>query len=1042
MASMNQTEGVLCISTKWDETTQQVIGNFRQTIPKQTPDEPSNVYCTVLDVELSQEQKEDAARHGVTLIPATRPKWSDAAEDPPAISWLFSHVNYYPNLQTLEHITHVVALSAKTKTVASAIHDNLFPQAKLDLVNSKPAALFVGNSWNKDELGLTGFHRTLIKDFCKRKAEVGEDLKAYSTVLDVKISDDQKKDAESCGVTLIEAQRREGIKPQHDPPRPDWLLLPESYYPNLGEIENVHYVVGYAPKTGLAAAYIREKLFPGAKLVLINHACPESNCLQVEEYREYKFEEKMLQMARKADLLFSIGPGIYEYFLTAYKGHIYGNGKELSEIPHEEILPLPSRCSLGKEPGEGEIRQHQILTCGQMDTKQAVDRCNIMAASIGNAANRWKATHTTAPKWKIQGVSKQAGEIEVKFLIGKMKCPHIQPILYPGHSAKSLLTSLQQSHLCLPSSCYTDYSFYGLEAMVSGLPTAVDESSHLGCFINKYLKEHAVKCVLPAQARKKDLSAAILKYLNNTDVAFKHAKDLATDLFNSEAMAKRYAIFTTLLTSTVMQQTGDEVGRDMTDTDLSVQIELDAIDSHHQHLRETEEDVTALLGKGSKEPEQKVVNQLKAKLTHRVEEVVADEDRREEVMKICNRILEDMVPELLTVRSLAILLRFLTLYNLYKLKQTCRSGSLARAFEPLLITDEMRKIAAEAGIKLQLKATYDTKKFEEVEVFFINRDGGGIQPVKFYDNIIEEENDENLTFDRHDTVVTEDGKLQLKSNVTESGQTDSHQKDQGKRKDPSKLLLLELDAEREIKSSTETNVCSLFKAEKCIRWTGRQFDMLQAVMTMTDRVEHILSSRQEILALLGVTRYLLADSEGLSFLELEEQLIQHGEPTQPITAVYETLSLQARSLLLHKPSKKKLTDSEIRYLELAQSKVHSLQSQLDKAFTEKKLLETQLAEAVQEKSQQERQYQKYMYRCHTAEKVVSTQLSDVHKFKDRVEKLEIKLKKKDTIITELRTRLSQLSDAQYDIELQKKIAKSLQLGGHVSTEMKEKGAAN
>ncbi|XP_070571585.1 uncharacterized protein [Ptychodera flava] len=245
-------------------------------------------------------------------------------------------------------------------------------------------------------------------------------------------------------------------------------------------------------------------------------------------------------------------------------------------------------------------------------------------------------------------------------------------------------------------------------------------------------------------------------------------------------MAKRYAVFTTLLTPNVPHQTqidGKDQGldTDMTDT-LPLQIGWDDR-IHCQHLRESEEDMKDLPSKGSHGPMEEVMNKLKVVLKRRVEQVVADEDSCKEAMKICMSILDEVDPKSLSAGSLRILLRFLTLYALYKLKQSCRSGSLAKAFEPLLITDEMREIAAKAGIKLQLKATYDTEKFEEVEVFFINRDGGGIQPVKFDSFDVQAETLENMTLDSDGAVVTENVTIQMKQNGSETGRKGADERD-------------------------------------------------------------------------------------------------------------------------------------------------------------------------------------------------------------------------------------------------------------------------
>ncbi|XP_070566977.1 titin homolog [Ptychodera flava] len=704
--------------------------------------ELSAVYCTVL-VELSEEQREDAARHGVTLMPARRPKWSKPDEDPPAIHWLLNHNNYYPGLAKLEGITHVVGLSAKTHNAASAIHESLFKQAKLLQVPSQPAVLFVGHSWNKDELGLTEFHITLVQDFCERKANAGEDLKAYSTVLDVKISDAQKKDAESCGVTLIPAQRKEGIGPKDDPSRLEWLLSHEIHYPDLGDLENIQYVVGYAPKTGQAAADIRKKHFRGAKLVLINHARPEPNCLQAEEYGMSEFAGKMLQMASEADILFSIGPYIYDYFKNAYRAEV--QGRDLSDIPHEEILPRPNKCFWVKNPKEVEVTQHHILTCGQMDTQEAIERYKPIATSVGTAANLQKAHYRRQPEWKIQGVSKEAGKNELKSLAKASKSKYIYPTIQPGHSTKSLLTSLQQSHLCLPALCYWDYSFYGLEAMAFGLPTAVDEESHLAHFVMKYLDLWADYCIVRNGEDK--LSSKITQHLEQMPESFKKAKALKMDLQNCEAITQSFAKFASVLQGSVQKENQDGC-KDQEEIDFSVKVALDE-EMLQKRLRELEKQTKAVSVQLRQLQERKK-NELKAAwgeceqgLKRRVQAMLADEDSCNEVKKVCKEKV-GLDPNTLATKSLGILLKILTLYYLYRVKQTCISRNLAKALEPLLITDEMGEIAAKVEITLRLKATYDTVKFEEIELFFINRDGGGVQPVTFHSGTEENGGHANL----------------------------------------------------------------------------------------------------------------------------------------------------------------------------------------------------------------------------------------------------------------------------------------------------------
>ncbi|XP_070545976.1 uncharacterized protein [Ptychodera flava] len=391
----NTLSEALLVLTSWNTASDDLTSQPTKTLVKDfcentlKSDEVSKLYCTVLDVEVSEDQKKDAESVGVTLIPATRSKWLDPGEDQPGVHWLVHHDKYYLQLKDLQNVKHVVSFSPKTKNAAAAIHESLFPQAQLHQISvpTPPGVVFAFDAWSRDACGLTGYHRAIIQDFIARKAESGEYLKAYSTVVDVELSADQIEDAKNCGVILIKAQIKKGID---ETPKLEWLVNHTSHFPGLGKLENIKYVVGYAPKTGWAAVDIQEKLFPGAKLVLINHVCQEKNCLLVkDEFSELK--DEMLQMASEADILFSIGPHIFDHFKRAYRAEI--SGRKLSDIPHKEILPKPRQQYFDNErPADTEIEDDgpNILTYGKLNTEEALKRCDSIAVSIGSSANNIK----------------------------------------------------------------------------------------------------------------------------------------------------------------------------------------------------------------------------------------------------------------------------------------------------------------------------------------------------------------------------------------------------------------------------------------------------------------------------------------------------------------------------------------------------------------------------------------------------------------------------------------------------------------------------
>ncbi|XP_070546520.1 uncharacterized protein [Ptychodera flava] len=545
----NTLSEALLVLTSWNTASDDLTSQPTRTLVKDfcentlKSDKVSKLYCTVLDVEVSENKKKDAESVGVTLIPATRFKWSDPEGDPPAPNWLLHHYTYYPGLKKLKHIKHVVSFSPKTKNAAAAIHESLFPQAQLHQLSvpTPPGVVFAFDAWSRDACGLTGYHRAIIQDFIARKAESGEYLKAYSTVVDVELSADQIEDAEKCGVTLIKAERQKGVD---EMPNINWLMYHYSHFPDLQKLQNIKYVVGYAPKTGWAAIDIRKKLFPAAKLVLINHVCQEQNCLLVkDEFSE--LEQDMLQMASQADLLFSIGPHLYDHFKSAYRAVI--DGRKLSDIPHKEILPKPAQVYFDNESqGNTEVLEsgHSILTYGQLNTGKALKRCDSIAASIGSAVEKHKDFLRKPPKWKIHGVSKQAYKATKRFLDKKLENGMITS--HKHYSAGTLLQALQQSDLCLPPSCYTEYSFEGLEAMAAGLPTTVQDDSHIAAMIDRHFQNHTHYCIVSNDTVK--LTSKIIRNLTKSNVAVQNAKLLKEDLAESEAVTESLARFASSLT--------------------------------------------------------------------------------------------------------------------------------------------------------------------------------------------------------------------------------------------------------------------------------------------------------------------------------------------------------------------------------------------------------------------------------------------------------------------------------------------------------------
>ncbi|XP_070546259.1 ribosome-binding protein 1-like isoform X2 [Ptychodera flava] len=197
-------------------------------------------------------------------------------------------------------------------------------------------------------------------------------------------------------------------------------------------------------------------------------------------------------------------------------------------------------------------------------------------------------------------------------------------------------------------------------------------------------------------------------------------------------------------------------------------------ESYLQQMRDLDSQVQTISVREKKEQLKAAWEKIKAGLDKTESEAIANNTSLQRVDQNCrNSFGEGTVTKSTKRDSLAISLDLPTLYNLYRLKQTCLSGSFPDSFEPLLITDKMREEADKVGLQLKLKATYDQARFDELELFFINRDGGGLEPVKMYHDVIEGEDDEEILTDDEDTGQKSD--TMVTGRVDSSSQTEQGQ---------------------------------------------------------------------------------------------------------------------------------------------------------------------------------------------------------------------------------------------------------------------------
>ncbi|XP_070578856.1 uncharacterized protein [Ptychodera flava] len=589
-------------------------------------------------------------------------------------------------------------------------------------------ALFVFHVWDKDKYGLPAFHRILIQDFCRRKHDT---MEVYATTLDIEI-DLKKTDAKSIGVKLIGATRKTRACARKDPPSLIWLLNHEAYYPDLKKLENVKFVIGYAPETYSAAADIRETLFQDAELVLINHATEST------DYDE-DFEEYMLKAASEANMLFSIGPRAYQHFENEYRAEY--DDKKLSDIPHSEIAPKPC-FSVDKTPPKN-VSKPVLFTYGRIDSEKALKRCEPIAIAVGNFSRNWRTHSKNTPTWKIQDISgkNETGERSMQFLTENLGVSNTKPLLCSDYSIRKLKRHISQCDLCVPVPDIDDCSFDGVEAMSSTVPLVSLEDNHLADFIDKYFKDHIESCIVKQTVSH--LTEGLHKVFQNTTVSFENAKTLKRDYKDGKEVDLTYANFAAVLTPPSKNVLPSEDNPAMGGLEVIFRLADDWYHQHRQSLSHHDE-VKRL---------DVAWSAYRSSFDGVIDALLPDEGRRQQVRQV----IEDKCGcvDVLSMEkgSLAVTLHVPRLINLYRLERTTKSGSLAEAMEPVLITDEANAMAERAGIPrklLKLQVIYDQGTFQAIQQFLIKRDGGTICQTFSSEDDIEELREDDIQYEQYE----------------------------------------------------------------------------------------------------------------------------------------------------------------------------------------------------------------------------------------------------------------------------------------------------
>ncbi|XP_019637297.1 PREDICTED: uncharacterized protein LOC109479750 [Branchiostoma belcheri] len=347
-------------------------------------------------------------------------------------------------------------------------------------------------------------------------------------------SEEDKKCAKEDGIILhLPARHPRDLRP----PCPEWLTFDHiSRYPDIPQ--DLKCIVGHADVTSGAAKSIQENRCQHAKLVLFNHDMPEDT----EYYKETKEAmaagkkmEDILEDAKNADAVFSLGGRIYDHFETKYRS--LGESKPRE---HFLFLPRPSPVfeAISVRPGGG---QKVVLSVGRVTKVDKLKGHDLVAQSMGQVAEK-----ITNVSLRVRGIDENDWEASKRILEENLHSGKIKPTLLPCGSQEDIAQDMQQAHLVLMPSRAEPFGLIGLEAIAAGIPVLISDKSGLADMIRDLIEEK--KChpdmrhrIVKTSVRESDQDVTaklwaekIVDTLKYSDFEFEKAAEFKNKLLESK----------------------------------------------------------------------------------------------------------------------------------------------------------------------------------------------------------------------------------------------------------------------------------------------------------------------------------------------------------------------------------------------------------------------------------------------------------------------------------------------------------------------------
>ncbi|XP_019614840.1 PREDICTED: uncharacterized protein LOC109462722 [Branchiostoma belcheri] len=331
-------------------------------------------------------------------------------------------------------------------------------------------------------------------------------------------SEDDKRCAKEDGVFL-----HLPVKNPRDKRTPclEWLTFEHnSHYPDIPH--DLKCIVGHVDVTSGAAKSIQESRCQNAKLVLFNHDMPEDTeyCKGPKKAMAAGTRmEDILEDAKNAGAVFSLGRRIYNYFETKYMA--LGDSKPKH---HFVFLPRPSPVfeAISVRPGGGE---KVVLSVGRVTEVDKLKGHDLVARALGEVAEK-----ITNVRLCVRGIDEDDWEASKRILEENLHSSKIKPTLLPRGTQEDIAQDMQQAHLVLMPSRAEPYGLIGLEAIAAGIPVLISDKSGLADMIMDLVKERK----LPADMRHRIVKTSV-RESDLAEDARKWAERIADTLEFSES---------------------------------------------------------------------------------------------------------------------------------------------------------------------------------------------------------------------------------------------------------------------------------------------------------------------------------------------------------------------------------------------------------------------------------------------------------------------------------------------------------------------------